>query len=71
MNIVVGALEFPIVELKEKEKTLSHIDLVLYHLPIEVLYGLQMSITQEIQVSALSKSMELTKAITDRDALKE
>jgi hypothetical protein len=41
MKIATGALEFPTTELKEKAKTLSHIDLVVSQLPIEILYGLQ------------------------------
>jgi hypothetical protein len=43
MKIPTGALEFPTVELKEKVKTLSHIDLVVLQFPIEILYGLQSS----------------------------
>jgi hypothetical protein len=34
MKIVTGALEFPTTELKERVKTLSHIDLVVSQWPI-------------------------------------
>jgi hypothetical protein len=40
MKIATGALEFTMVELKEKSKELIHIDLVLSQLSVEVLYGL-------------------------------
>jgi hypothetical protein len=71
MKIAVGALEFPTTELKEQAKTLSHIDLVLSQLPVEVLYGLQTSMMEEIQVRAVSTSMELTKVVADKDVLQE
>jgi hypothetical protein len=56
-------------ELKEQAKALSHIDLVLSQLSVEVLYGLQMSVTEELQVHVVSTSMELTKTVTDKDML--
>jgi hypothetical protein len=41
MNIAMGALEFPMVELQEQAKELSHIDLVVSQLPIEIVYALK------------------------------
>jgi hypothetical protein len=61
MKIVARALDFPTEKLQEHAKELSHIDLVLSQLSVEVLHGLQMSVTHEIQLRAMSMSMELTK----------
>jgi hypothetical protein len=71
MKIATRALEFPMTELKEQAKALSHIDLVVSQLPIEILYGLQSSVTEELQVHAVSTSLELTKTVTDKDMLQE
>jgi hypothetical protein len=71
MKIVDEALEFPTTELKEKAKELSHIDLVLSNLLVEVLYGLQMSVTKELQVHIVSTLMELTKEVIDKEMLQE
>jgi hypothetical protein len=69
MKIATKALDFPTTELQEHAKALSHIDSVLSQFPIEVLHGLQMSVTQEIKLCAMSTSMELTKAVTYKDGL--
>jgi hypothetical protein len=50
MKIAAGDLEFPTTELQEHAKALSHIDLVLSQLSVEVLHGLQMSVMQELQI---------------------
>jgi hypothetical protein len=57
--------------LKKKAKALSHIDLVVSQLPIEILYGLQSSVAEEIQVRVVSASLDLTKTIIDKDFLQE
>jgi len=40
IKIAMGALEFPMEKLKEQVKALSHIELVLSHLLVKVLYKL-------------------------------
>jgi hypothetical protein len=55
--------------LQKEAKALSHIDLVVSQLPIEILYGLQSSVAEEIQVRTVSTSLELTKTIIDKDLL--
>jgi hypothetical protein len=69
MKIVARALEFPMAELQEHVKALSHINLVLSQLHVEVLHSLHMSVTQEIQFRAVSTSMELTKVFVNNDVL--
>jgi len=71
MKIPKGALEFPMTKLQEQSKTLSHIDLVLSQLPIEILYGLQLRVIEELQVRVILTSLELRKTITDKDILEE
>jgi hypothetical protein len=48
-------------EMQEHTQALSHIDLVLSQLPLNVLHSLQTSVTQEIQLHTESTSMELVK----------
>jgi hypothetical protein len=55
--------------LQKEAKALSHIDLVVSQLPIEIFYGLQSSVAEEIQVRTVSTSLELTKTIIDKDLL--
>jgi methionine synthase II (cobalamin-independent) len=46
IKISPGAIEFPSTEMQEKAQALSHIDLVLSQLSMNVLKGLQTSVTQ-------------------------
>jgi hypothetical protein len=69
MKIATGFVEFPTTELQEHEKVLSHIELVLSKLLMEVLHGLQTSVTCELQLRTMSTSMELTKEVADKDVL--
>jgi hypothetical protein len=55
--------------MQEQAQSLSHIDLVLSQLPMNVLHSLQSSVTHEIQLHAESTSMELAKVAADNDAL--
>jgi hypothetical protein len=55
--------------MQEQAQALSHIDLVLSQLPMNVLHNLQSSVTQEIQLHAELTSMELAKVAADNDAL--
>jgi hypothetical protein len=68
MKIEAEDLEFHMAELQKHARELSHNDLVLSQFPIEVLHGLQKSITHEIKLCAVSTSMELTKVVVDKDA---
>jgi hypothetical protein len=52
MKISAGALEFPSIEMQESTHALSHIDLLLSQLSMNVLHNLQSSVTQEIQLRA-------------------
>jgi hypothetical protein len=69
MKISAGAIEFPMTEMQEQAQALSHIDLVLSQLPMNVLHNLQTSVTQEIQLHTESTSMELAKVNEDNATL--
>jgi hypothetical protein len=48
MKIATRDVDFPTIDLKEQEKTISHIDLVVSQLPTEIWYELQSRMTEEI-----------------------
>jgi FtsZ-binding cell division protein ZapB len=55
--------------MQERAHALSHIDLVLSQLSVEVLHNLQSSVTQEIQLRAEMTTMELAKVNEDNATL--
>jgi hypothetical protein len=69
LNLSVGAIEFPTTEMQECTQSLSHIDLVLSQILVNVLHNLETSVTQEIQFHVESTSMELAKVTVDNETL--
>jgi hypothetical protein len=69
VDIAPGAITFTSNEMQEQVKALSHIDLHLSKLPIEMLQGLQVNITQELNLRIEKTSNELVKVTTENIVL--
>jgi hypothetical protein len=69
VHIASREISFTSTEMQEQAQALSHIDLYFSNFPIDMLQGLQVSVTHELNLHAENTSKELVKVTTNNVAL--
>jgi hypothetical protein len=71
LQIEIDAIEFPMPELQEQMKTMSHLNILVSWIPIHILQILKIGIFHEIRLCADEANQEMTKVMDERAQLQQ